>query len=42
MLLAQVPQTARVKKKELKAPEVTYQGEPKFEPIRADLGRRGR
>jgi hypothetical protein len=33
VLLAQVPQTARVNKKELKAPEVTYQGEPKFEPI---------
>ncbi len=33
MLLAQVPQTARVNRKELKAPEVVYQGEPKFEPI---------
>ena len=33
VLLAQVPQTARVKKKELKAPEVTYQGAPKFDPI---------
>jgi hypothetical protein len=33
VLLAQVPQTARVNKKELKAPEVTYQGEPKFEAI---------
>jgi hypothetical protein len=33
VLLAQVPQTARVKKKELKAPEVTYQGDPKFVPI---------
>ena len=33
VLLAQVPQTARVKKSELKAPEVAYQGEPKFEPI---------
>ena len=33
MLLAQVPQTARVNKKELKAPEVKYQGEPKFEKI---------
>jgi hypothetical protein len=33
VLLAQVPQTARVNKKELKAPDVTYQGEPKFEPI---------
>ena len=33
VLLAQVPQTARVNKKELKAPAVDYQGEPKFEPI---------
>jgi len=33
VLLAQVPQTARVNKKELKAPEVAYNGEPKFEPI---------
>ena len=33
VLLAQVPQTARVNKKELKAPDVAYQGEPKFEAI---------
>jgi hypothetical protein len=33
VLLAQVPQTARVNKKELKAPEVAYHGEPKFEPV---------
>jgi hypothetical protein len=33
VLLAQVPQTARVNKKELKAPEVRYQGEPKFEKV---------
>ncbi len=33
VLLAQVPQTAKVNKKDLKAPEVKYQGEPKFEPI---------
>ena len=33
VLLAQIPQTARVNKKELKAPEVAYQGEPKFTPI---------
>jgi hypothetical protein len=33
VLLAQVPQTARVNKKELKAPEVAYQGEPKFEKV---------
>jgi hypothetical protein len=31
--LAQVPQTARVNRKELKAPEVDYQGEPKFVPV---------
>jgi hypothetical protein len=33
VLLAQVPNTARVNKHELKAPDVEYQGEPKFEPI---------
>ena len=33
VLLAQVPQTARVNKKELKAPDVAYSGDPKFEPI---------
>ena len=33
VLLAQVPNTARVNKKEIKAPEVAYQGEPKFEAI---------
>ncbi len=33
VLLAQVPQTARVKKSELKAPDVAFQGEPKFEKI---------
>ncbi len=33
VLLAQVPQTARVNKKELKPPDVGYQGEPAFEPI---------
>lgn len=33
VLLAQVPQTARVNRKELKAPEVTYQGDPEFKPI---------
>ena len=33
VLLAQVPQTARVNKKEVKAPDVAYQGEPKFETI---------
>jgi len=33
VLLAQVPETARVNKKTVKAPEVVYNGEPKFEPI---------
>jgi hypothetical protein len=33
VLLAQIPQTARVNKKEAKAPEVQYQGEPKFEKV---------
>ena len=33
VLLAQIPQTARVNKKEIKAPEVAYQDEPKFTPI---------
>jgi hypothetical protein len=33
VLLAQIPQTARVDKKQVKAPEVDYQGEPQFEPI---------
>src|SRR5262245_17676315 len=33
VLLAQVPQTARVSRTEVKAPDVQYQGEPKFEAI---------
>jgi hypothetical protein len=33
VLLAQVPQTARVKRSEIKAPEVAYAGDPKFAPI---------
>jgi len=33
VLLSQVPQTARVKKRELQAPDVVYQGEPQFDPI---------
>jgi len=33
VLLASVPQIARVNKKEIKAPEVVYQGEPQYEPI---------
>jgi hypothetical protein len=33
VLLAQIPQTARVSKKEIKAPEVQFQGDPQFQPI---------
>ena len=33
VLLAQIPQTARVSKKDVKAPDVQYEGDPKFEPI---------
>jgi hypothetical protein len=33
VLLAQIPQTARVEKKLVKAPDVEYDGEPKYEPI---------
>jgi hypothetical protein len=33
VLLAEVPQTARVNKNELKAPQVVYQGAPDFKPI---------
>ena len=33
VLLAQIPETARVDKKQVKAPEVQYQGEPQFQPI---------
>src|SRR6185295_14642844 len=33
VLLSQVPQTARVKRRELKAPDVDYQGAPQFDPI---------
>jgi hypothetical protein len=34
VLLAQIPQTARVNKKEVQAPEVVYQGDkPEFQPI---------
>jgi len=33
VLLASIPRTARVNKKELKAPEVTYQGSPQFQTI---------
>jgi hypothetical protein len=33
VLLAQVPQIARVNKKEIQPPDVMFQGEPQFEPI---------
>ncbi|HEY7445409.1 MAG TPA: hypothetical protein VH701_23480 [Vicinamibacterales bacterium] len=33
VLLTQIPQTARVSKKELKAPDVAFQGDPQFTPI---------
>ncbi len=33
VLLTQIPQTARVNKKEVKAPDVAFQGDAKFEPI---------
>ena len=33
VLLASVPQTARVDKKTVKAPEVKYDGDPEFQPI---------
>ena len=33
VLLAQVPQTAVVNRKQIKAPEVNYQGDPQFVPI---------
>ena len=33
VLLASIPQTARVDKKSVKAPDVKYDGEPQFQPI---------
>jgi hypothetical protein len=33
VLLAQIPQTARINKKEVKAPDVVYQGDPQYEAI---------
>ncbi|MCX6550923.1 MAG: hypothetical protein NTY02_07945 [Acidobacteria bacterium] len=33
VLLASIPQTARVSRTDVKAPAVAYQGDPKFEPI---------
>ena len=40
VLLAQIPQFARVNKKELTAPEVAYQGEPQYEDIQGTQLRR--
>ena len=42
VLLAQIPQTARVNKKEMKAPDVAYQGEPEFEADRTTTRRSAR
>jgi hypothetical protein len=33
VLLAQVPETALINKKTVQAPQIVYQGDPKFEPI---------
>jgi hypothetical protein len=33
VLLARVPQTARVNREQIDAPKVTYQGDPQFQPI---------
>jgi hypothetical protein len=38
VLLASIPRTARINKKEVKAPEVAYQGEPQFKPIEGSKG----
>lgn len=35
VLLAQVPQTARVNKQQLEAPDVAFEGDPQFAPIEA-------
>ena len=35
VLLAMIPRTARVSRKELKAPDVVYQGDPQFKPSKA-------
>ena len=37
VLLAQVPQTARVNRTQMKAPAVAYQGAPQFEPIEGTI-----
>jgi hypothetical protein len=33
VLISQIPQTAKVKKKDVKAPDVAFQGDPQFQPI---------
>jgi hypothetical protein len=38
VLLAMVPRTARVNRKDLKAPDVVYQGNPEFKPIEGTKG----
>ncbi len=38
VILAMVPRTARVNKKELKAPDVSYQGDPQFQSIQGSQG----
>ena len=38
VLLATIPRTARVNKKELKAPDVAYDGTPQFKPIDGSKG----
>jgi hypothetical protein len=38
VLLATIPRTARVNKKELKAPDVVYQGDPQFKAIEGSKG----
>ena len=38
VLLAMIPRTARVNKKELKAPDVVYQGSPEFKAIEGTKG----
>jgi hypothetical protein len=38
VLLASIPRTARVNKKEITAPDVVYQGSPQFQPIAGTMG----
>src|SRR4029453_17553795 len=40
VLLASIPQTARVNRKEVKAPEVAFQGDPQFTPIEQTTAQR--